>query len=120
MSIKIERLNHEFQEVISEIIYKEVKNPDLKFVTITGCEITNDLSFCKVYFTVLGKDKSETLKGIIKGLNNAASFILGEISKRIEIRHTPELRFVFDESIEYGEKIEKIISDINKEEKEAK
>ena len=116
MSIKIERLNHEFQEVISEIIYKEVKNPDLKFVTITGCEITNDLSFCKVYFTVLGKDKSETLKG----LNNAASFIRGEISKRIEIRHTPELRFVFDESIEYGEKIEKIISDINKEEKEAK
>ena len=116
MSIKIERLNHEFQEVISEIIYKEVKNPDLKFVTITGCEITNDLSFCKVYFTVLGKDKSETLKE----LSNAASFIRGEISKRIEIRHTPELRFVFDESIEYGEKIEKIISDINKEEKEAK
>jgi len=113
MSVKIERLNHQFQEVISEILYKEVKNPDLKFVTITGCEITNDLSFCKVYFTVLGKDTNE----IEKELDNAASFIRGEISKRIEIRHTPELRFIFDESIEYGEKIEKIINEINKEDK---
>lgn len=113
MSVKIERLNHQFQEVISEILYKEVKNPDLKFVTITGCEITNDLSFCKVYFTVLGKDTNE----IKKELDNAASFIRGEISKRVEIRHTPELRFIFDESIEYGEKIEKIISDINNNEK---
>lgn len=113
MSVKIERLNHQFQEVISEILYKEVKNPDLKFVTITGCEITNDLSFCKVYFTVLGKDVNE----IKKELNNAASFIRGEISKRVEIRHTPELRFIFDESIEYGEKIEKIINEINSAEK---
>ncbi len=113
MSVKIERLNHQFQEVISEILYKEVKNPDLKFVTITGCEITNDLSFCKVYFTVLGKDTNE----IKKELDNAASFIRGEISKRVEIRHTPELRFIFDESIEYGEKIEKIINEINNGEK---
>lgn len=113
MSVKIERLNNEFQEVISEILYKEVKNPNLKFVTITGCEITNDLSFCKVYFTVLNNDKNETLKA----LNSASSFIRGEISKRVQIRHTPELRFIFDESIEYGEKIEKIINEINKEDK---
>ena len=113
MSVKIERLNHQFQEVISEILYKEVKNPDLKFVTITGCEITNDLSFCKVYFTVLNKDEKE----ILKELNNAASFIRGEISKKIEIRHTPELKFVFDTSIEYGEKIERIINEINNGEK---
>lgn len=109
MSIKIDRLNDQFQEVISEILYKEVKDPDLKFVTITGCDITNDLSFCKVYFTVLNKDKDETLKS----LKNASSFIRGEISKRIEIRHTPELRFIYDESIEYGEKIEKILDKIN-------
>ena len=110
MSIKIDRLNNQFQEVISEILQREVKNPNLKFVTITGCEITNDLSFCKVYFTVLNKDKNETFKQ----LQEAASFIRGEISKRVEIRHTPELKFVFDESIEYGEKIEKIIKEINK------
>ena len=111
MSVKIERLNNQFQEVISEILRREVKDPNLNFVTITGCEITNDLSFCKVYFTVLDKDKDETLKS----LKNASSFIRGEISKRVEIRHTPELRFMFDESIEYGQKIDKIIEKINEE-----
>ena len=111
MSVKIERLNNQFQEVISEILRREVKDPNLNFVTITGCEITNDLSFCKVYFTVLDKDKDETLKS----LKNASSFIRGEISKRVEIRHTPELRFMFDESIEYGQKIDQIIDKINEE-----
>ena len=111
MSVKIERLNNEFQEVISEILHKEVKDPDLKFVTITGCDTTNDLSFCKVYFTVLNKDKTETLKA----LKSASSFIRGEVSKRVQVRHTPEFRFVYDESIEYGEKIEKIIEKINEE-----
>ena len=113
MSIKIERLNDEFQEVISEILHKEIKDEDLKFVTITGCEITSDLSFCKVYFTTLNENKEE----ILKALQNASGFIRGEISKRIEIRHTPELKFAFDDSIEYGEKIEKIIKQINDEKK---
>ena len=112
MSVKIERLNNNFQEVISEILQKEVKNPNLKFVTITGCDITNDLSFCKVYFTTLSDNRDE----VVKSLKNASSFIRGEISKRIEIRHTPEIRFIFDESIEYGNKIEKILKDINNKE----
>ena len=112
MSVKIERLNNNFQEVISEILHKEVKDPNLKFVTVTGCEITNDLSFCKVYFTTLSDNRDE----VLKSLKSASSFIRGEISKRIEIRHTPEIRFVFDESIEYGNKIEKILNDINNKE----
>ena len=112
MSVKIERLNNNFQEVISEILHEEVKDPNLKFVTVTGCEITNDLSFCKVYFTTLSDNKEE----VLKSLKSASSFIRGEISKRIEIRHTPEIRFVFDESIEYGNKIEKILNDINNKE----
>lgn len=111
MSVKIERLNNQFQEVISEVLRREVKNPNLNFVTITGCDITSDLSFCKVYFTTLNKDKDE----ILKALQGASSFIRGEISKRVEIRHTPELKFIFDESIEYGEKIENIIKKINEE-----
>lgn len=109
MSVKIERLNDNFQEVISEIIFKEVKDPVLKLVTITGCDITNDLSFAKVYFTTLSHDKDKALDS----LNNAKGFIRGEISKRIQIRHTPELKFIFDNSIEYGEKIDKIIEKIN-------
>ena len=81
-------------------------------MTITGCDITNDLSYAKVYFTVLDKDKKEK---VLEDINNAASFIRGKLSERIEIRHTPELKFIYDDSIEYGEKIEKIIDKLHKE-----
>lgn len=113
MSVKIERLNDQFQKEISMILQTEIKDQDIHFVTITGCEITNDLSFCKVYFTVLDDSKKDTT---LKALKGASSFIRGELSRRIEIRHTPELKFVYDESIEYGNKIEKIIEKINEEE----
>ena len=108
-TIRIKRLNHAFMEEISMILMQEVKNEDLKFVTITDCDITNDLSFAKVYFTILDKDKKEE---IIEELNKASSFIRGKLSERIEIRHTPELKFIYDESIEYGEKIENILNNL--------
>ena len=110
MSVKLERLGSTFAKVISEILAREVKDENVKLVTITGCEITNDLSFAKVYFTVLDSSKKEET---IKALERSKSFIRGEISKRVDVRHTPELRFIFDESVEYGNKIEKIIDDIN-------
>jgi ribosome-binding factor A len=110
MSLKIERYNSTFQKVISQILM-EVKDQKLKSVVLTGVDITNDLSFAKVYYTVLDNtDKNE----IKDSLERNKSFIRGQISKRVDIRHTPELRFIYDKSIEYGDKIEKIISDINK------
>ena len=111
-NIRIKRLNHAFMEEISMILMEEVRDEDLKFVTITGCDITNDLSYAKVYFTDLDKDKKEK---VLEDINNAASFIRGKLSERIEIRHTPELKFIYDDSIEYGEKIEKIIDKLHKE-----
>lgn len=112
-SVKIERLNHAFQEEISMILMTEIRDEDIKFVTITGVEITSDLSYAKVYFTVFDENKK---KQTLEALNGAASFIRGCLSERIEIRHTPELRFVYDTSIEYGNHIEKIIEKINNEE----
>ena len=109
-NVKIDRLGSNFVKIISEILATEIKDENIKFVTITSCEVTNDLSFAKVYFTVFDMTKK---KETLKALEKAKSFIRGEISKRINIRHTPELRFIFDESIEYGNKIEKIINDIN-------
>ena len=111
MSIKIDRLNSTFEKEISYILQNEVKDPNIKFVTVTGCEITSDLSYAKVFVTVFNKEKKDE---IMKALDGAKSFIRGEISKRVEIRHTPELRFVFDDSIEYGEKIDKLIENLNK------
>lgn len=106
-NIRIERLNHAFLEEISKILMEEVKDEDLKFITITEVNITNDLSYAKVYFTVLEEERK---KEVEKSLNNAASFIRGKLSERIEIRHTPELRFIYDESGEYGERIDNILN----------
>ena len=112
-NVKIERLNHAFQEEISMILMTEIKDEDIKFVTITDVDITNDLSYAKVYFTVLDDNKRNST---LEALNNAASFIRGELSKRVQVRHTPELKFIYDTSIDYGKHIEDIIEDINNKE----
>lgn len=111
-NIKIERLNHLIQQEISVILMTEVEDEDLKFVTITGCDTSNDFSFCKVYFTVLEEEKKKT---VTEALEKAASFIRGKLSEAIDIRHTPELKFIYDSSIAYGEHIEKIIDQIHVE-----
>lgn len=112
-NVKIERLNHTFMEEISSILMNEIKDENIKFVTITGVDITNDLSYAKVYFTVLDDTKKDET---LRSLNKASHFIRGKISEKVEIRHTPELKFLYDESIEYGNHIEKIIEEIHKEE----
>lgn len=114
MSIKIERLNHAIQEEISMILMKEIKDQNIKFVTITGVDTTSDLSFSKVYYTVLDRNK---LKEAEEALEKASSFIRTKLASRIDIRHTPELKFIYDTSIAYGEHIENIIKKIKEEEK---
>lgn len=113
MNIKIERLNHLFMEEISKILMTEIKDEDIKFVTVTGVEITNDLSFAKVYITVLNPEKKESTLDALRG---ASHFIRGKLSERVEIRHTPELKFLYDDSIAYGSHIEEIIEKMNKNE----
>lgn len=110
--IKIERLNHSFVREISIILETEVKNELLKSVIVTDVDITNDLSFAKVYFRLLD---DSTKKEVIQSLEKAAPFIRKCLSEKIEIRHTPELKFYYDESVEYGQNIENIIEKIHKE-----
>ena len=113
MSIKIERLNHTIQEVISMIIMREIKDDDIKFVTITGVDTTSDLSYSKVYYTVLDVSKMDETK---EALEKAAPFIRKCLAERIEVRHTPELKFIYDTSILYGEHIDNIIEQIKEKE----
>ena len=112
-NVKIQRLNHTFMEEISNILMTEIKDEDIKFVTITDCHVTNDLSYAKVYYTVLDESKKESTQ---KALKNASGFIRRELMDRVDIRYVPELEFIFDESIEYGKKIENIIEKIHEEE----
>lgn len=113
MSIKIERIASEMIKQISYILATEIKDNDIKFVTITDCKVSNDLSFAKVYVTVFDKER---INETVKALNNASKFIRRELADRVDIRHIPELSFVYDESIDYGKSIENIIEKIHDKE----
>ncbi len=110
MSVKIDRIASNMVKEISYILANEIKDNDIKFVTVTDVKLASDLSYAKVYVTVFDKEK---IKETMKALDSARGFIRKKLAERIDIRHTPELSFVFDESIEYGNKIEKIIEQIN-------
>lgn len=112
MNLKGERVASAIVQELGNILLTEVNDEDLKNVTITYATVTNDLSFAKVYFTTLDDEKRDK---VIKDMNNASTYFRTELAKRIDIRHMPEIRFVYDESIEYGTKIEKIIEEINKD-----
>lgn len=115
MSVKIDRIASNFVKEISYILATEIKDNDIKFVTVTDCKVTNDLSFAKVYVTVFDKERvNETLKA----LNNAKGFIRKELTDRVDIRHIPELEFIYDESIDYGQKIENILEKIHEDNNE--
>lgn len=108
---KIERISSDVAHIISNILANEADDELLKTITITGCEVTNDLGYAKVYFTSLNEMAPKDLE---KELNEAAPFVRGRLSESIELRHTPEIRFIYDKSIAYGNKIESIIKEINK------
>ena len=108
-SHKIAKVSSDIARVISEIIFTEAKDDILKSITITGRKVSRDLSYAKVYFTSLSNLDKKTL---VKEVNEASSFIRGELAERIELRHTPILEFVYDDSIEYAENIENIIKEI--------
>ena len=113
-SHKIAKKSSDVARVISEILFEEAKDEILKSITITGCRVSRDLGYAKVYFTSLSNlDK----KILVKEVNEASSFIRGELAERLDLRHTPILEFVYDESIEYAENIENIIKEIHDEEK---
>ena len=113
MSLKTDKIGSSFVREISYIIMREIKDPDIRFVTITGCDVTNDLSYAKVYFTTLKEDKKEVT---LDALNRAANFIEIELSKRVDIRKMPQISFHYDNSIAYGENIEKKLKEIKEKE----
>lgn len=110
MKLKGERASSDIQKELGNILLTEAKDKDFKNVVITAVEVSNDLSFAKIYFTTV-----DDRKHVESDLNKACGFFRSLLSQRLEIRHTPELRFIFDESIEYGRKIENIIKEINKD-----
>lgn len=117
-SIKNTRINMEVQRELSEIIRTEVKDPRLSaaMTTVVSAEVTPDLKYCKAYISVFGSE--EAAKAVLEGLNSAVGYIRKELARRVNLRNTPEIRFVLDQSIEYGVHMSRLIDDVTKDLKE--
>lgn len=110
MSLKTDRIASMLMREISDIIANEVYDEDIKFVTITAVKVDTDLSLAQVYCMVFNKEHKDKC---IHDLNQAKGFIKTELAKRkLEIRRIPDLRFIYDESVEYGNNIEQLIRNI--------
>lgn len=111
-SHKIAKISSDMMRVISEILFDSARDEILKTITITACKVSRDLSYAKVYFTSLSNIAKEKLE---REVNEAAPFIRGEVASRLHLRHTPALEFIYDNSIEYANRIENIIKEIHEE-----
>ena len=111
MAVKKEKMNGILQRELTDIISKEVKNPQVGFITITGVEVTGDFSLAKVYVTFLGQGYRK--KHGLEALEKSKGFIRSMLASRLTIRRVPELKFIYDSSLDYGDKIESLIKEIH-------
>ena len=110
-SIKNTRINAEVQRELSSIIRTEIKDPRIAMMTsVTGALVAPDLKTCKVYISVLGDEKAK--EDTIRGLRSAEGYIRRLLARNLNLRNTPELAFVLDQSIEYGVHMSKLIDEV--------
>ncbi len=113
---RIDRVGDLIKEEIAQmVLHGEIKDPRIGFVTITHVKLTPDMRDAKVYFSQMGAeaDKSKSRDG----LNSAVGYIRRSLAKRLSLRHIPMLSFVYDDSLEYSEHIEKVIREIKEGER---
>ena len=100
-SVKNSRINGEVQRVLAEVIRGEIKDPRISPMTsVVSVEVAPDLKSCRAYISVLGNEEAQ--KDTMEGLRSAEGFIRGRLAKEINLRNTPEIRFIIDQSIAYG------------------
>ena len=116
-SVKNTRVNGEVQRVLAEIIRSEIKDPRINPMTsVVSVEVAPDLKTCKAWISVLGNEESQ--KDTLAGLRSAQGYIKNQLARKINLRNTPEIRFIIDQSIEYGVNMAKMIDDINRADEE--
>lgn len=113
-SVKNTRVNGEVHRALAEIIRSEIKDPRINPMTsVVTVEVAPDLKTCKAWISVLGNEESQ--QNTIAGLKSAEGYIRNLLAKKINLRNTPEIKFILDQSIAYGVSMTKKIDDINRE-----
>ncbi len=110
MTRRTDRLGELFREEISALLIKGLKDPRVGFATIGRVEVTEDLSYAKVFVSVMGSDKEKA--STLIALRNSAGFIRSHLGKAVKIRKMPEMQFVIDESLEHAMKIQGILHEL--------
>ena len=114
-SIKNTRINTEVQHELANLIRGGIKDPRIHPMTsVTAVEVAPDLKTCRAYISVLGDEEEK--RNTLQGLKNAEGYIRRQLAKTINLRNTPEIRFILDESIEYGVAMSKLIDEVSKKE----
>lgn len=114
MTRRTERVNVLLREEISAILLRQTKDPRLAhLMTITAVDVAADLSYAKVFISVLGTEEEK--RGVMQGLQSAAGFLRRELSARLRLRHVPELSFRRDDSIERGSRVLQLLKEIEPE-----
>ncbi len=112
MAFRIERVEKIIERELATILFESAHNEKLKFVSITKVSLTKDLSIATIYYTILGNlGEIEATK---KELENAKGYLRSELAHRIDLRKTPDLKFKYDSSLEYGNHISEILDNLKK------
>ena len=104
-----QKLGDQIQRELSDLLQREVRDPRVGMVTITAVDVSPDLSHAKIFFTILDK---EQLDETTEGLRRAAGFLRSQLARRIKVYTTPELRFAYDESVERGDYLSRLIDSV--------
>jgi ribosome-binding factor A len=108
---RTDRVADQLQKELAVLIQREVKDPRLGMVTVSGVTVSRDLGYADIYVTLLGEQNPERIKENLQVLKRAAGFLRSQIAKRIKLRHVPELRFHFDESVVRGQQLSSLIDE---------
>lgn len=111
---RLARLKGQFKEEVSDIL-RNMKDPRIGFVSVTSLEVSGDHRHVKAFVSILGSEEEQ--QATMKALETATGFIRSEMGRRIQLRHTPEIIFRLDDSIEHGAHINKLLKDIERNEK---
>lgn len=117
-SVKNTRINGEVLKELSNIIRSEIKDPRINQMTsVVSVEVAPDLKTCKAYISVLGDEQSQ--KDTITGLKSAEGYIRRELARTVNLRNTPEIKFILDQSIEYGINMSKLIDEVTQKDSDS-
>ena len=113
---RCDRVADLLQRELAELLLRRVKDPRIEGVTITGVKVSRDLQHAQVFYCVMGSRDEERNAAVASGLEKARGFMRQELGKRLHMKHLPALEFRYDASFDYGDKIERLLKELHRDE----